>query len=440
MAMSRRMLLRGSVAGLGVTMGLPVLEAMLDSSGTALAHGGAIPTRFGVWFWGNGTILSEWIPDTVGPDWTAPRLLQPFAAAGVQSSVRVLTGLGVPFDDPAVHDIGRAAVLSGTWDPAAQPADYAGAPTGPSVDQIAADHIGGETIYRSLEIGVSTAGNGAGAVDAKSVSWVDPLNVLPAEFSPSMLFHRLFVDGYGGDELLRQTRLSVLDAVAQDAEALRTKLGAADAQRLEAHLDGVRALEIKVGATPPDCTIPTNPGDPIHPSPGVEPLAERAEAMADLLVMALACDLTRVFDYRFSAVRADTVFTDVGATLGMHPSTHDGSLQNVVADAVQYTMAQMAYLLDRLAKTPEGDGTLLDHCVVLGTSEVAEGVTHGLENIPMLLAGGGSGRLAPGAHTSFAGQSTSRALLTALQAAGVEVDSVGAGLGLATESLPGLLV
>lgn len=421
MKLSRRTLLRGMLGGTAATLALPLLEAMLDAHGEALANGEPLPRRFGVFFWGNGVVPSEWLPATTGEGWAPTPALQPLHDAGVVPDVTIVSGtrleLGV-----GCHASGRALLLSGSYDgvtPEAPPGISAA--TTMSCDQIAADHIG-DTTFRSIELAVSRAGV-LGNSDDYSCSWRDG-NLLPAESSPAALFGRLFT-GFTPDDSERQGRLSVLDAVLADADRLHGKLGSADRVRLDAHLDALRELEVRIEAEPPACQIPTAPVDP--PDGGGEPLQARSDLLADIIATAMICDLTRVFTIRFSQALADTVFADVGAAEGHHTLSHANT--SVHASTVAFTMQRFAYLVKKLADTPEGEGRLLDSCALLATTELGNGFDHSVEDMPIVVAGQAGGTLRTGFHHRESGTRSSIVPFTLLQAVGVPITSFGDGMG-----------
>ena len=436
--LSRRAVLRGVKAGLAATVGLPILDAMLDEHGTALAGGGPIPVRFGVFYWGNGVRLEQWVPQGVGPEYPVSPLLQPLADAGVLPLVSVASGFSCPFGDEVVHDVGRAAVLSGTYD-VGQPTviGLGGNATERSVDRYAVDVLAEGTPFSSIEIGVSKAGFGL-VPDINSVSWEEPLSPLPAEFSPASLYQRLFGDALAEVGFL-DARQSVIDVVKQDAESLAARLGASDRARLEAHLDGLRDIEAQLVADPLACGSLDPPDALPEEALGNEPIVERAKALADLLVIALSCDLTRVFNYRYNPAAGDTYFHPIGATEAHHVMSHDSAQQDGVAQIVHYIMGELGYFLQQLAAVPEGAGTLLDNTAVYCVSEVAVGRTHVTEDIPILVAGRAGGALQAGVHVRSVGASTSSIPLTLLRAVGVDVDSFGEGVGKTSEVVPELL-
>jgi hypothetical protein len=295
------------------------------------------------------------------------------------------------------------------------------------------------TVFRSLEVGVSKQGFG-GMQDTNSVSWIDPISPLPAEFSPHNLFERLFGAGFNPDEELRDSRLSVLDVVAQDTLALQDKLGSSDKQRLEAHLDGIRAIENKLVTTPPVCVLPEDPGDFPPLTNNNEQLSEIAMAMADLITHALACDLTRVFDFRFHQMLADTYFWQLDSMEGFHTLTHVDVEQTQVTPILTFVMDHLAYLMQKLAAVQEGTQRLLDRCVIYGTSDVAEGYSHEYRDMPIIIAGSGGGKLRTGLHHRSNAENACMVPYTLLKAIGSPVASFGEGPGLVTSTLSAIEV
>lgn len=434
----RRTMLRGMLGGAGVCVALPTLDAMLDAHGEAYASGEPLPKRFGVFFWGNGVRLDAWVPDTTGPGWQPKELLQPFFApeTDVHDYVSVVSGTRC-VSAGAGHHTGRAVMLAGSYDESL--ATYGRAYT-PTSDQIAADSMQGDSPFRTLEIGVSRRGF-ENSTNERAMSWVDPTSALPAEHSPHQLFVRLFGDGVDEEEdfRLRDARGSVLDVVAQDAEVLSNKLGSADRIRLEAHLDGIRAIEKNLDFDTGGCVLPTDPGD-FPDQDGKEQLAETSRAMSGLLAHALACDLTRVFTFKFTGMQTDTLFWQTGASEGLHTMTHDAGMQHMVHDAVRFMMQEWAYALAQLADMPEGTGNVLDNCAIYCTSELSEGESHSVQDMPILLCGKAGGALQSGIHyRSTTEENAVRALFTCLRACDVPVDEFGAGPDRADETLPALL-
>ena len=433
----RRTMLRGALAGTAAGLPLPLLDAMLGPHGTALANGDPLPKRLGVFYWGNGRAQTGWspMPDGMG-GWLPSENLQPIVDAGLGADVTAVTNLSGG-TNTGCHVPARAVILAGHYnasDPAAGQLNPGIALSlHPSFDQIAADHIGGETLFSTLEVGVSARGF-QGVDDAFSCSWRDN-TVLPAELDPVALYERVFA-GFTPDTSVREARLSVVDAVLADAESLAGKLGSADKIRLKAHLEGLYDLETRIAAEPPTCQVPPMPAaDGAMGS--LEPLTARNDIMADLVSMALACDLTRIFTFRFTQALADTVIDDLDAVEGLHNISHTDETTH--RNTVTYTIERYADLLGKLAAIEEGDGRLLDQCAVLALSELTVGMTHDVSDTPMLVAGGCGGALHTGGLVDGAGQIASVLPFTLLKALDVPVPQIGQDEGLVNAPLPGLL-
>jgi hypothetical protein len=431
--LGRRTLLRGLTAGGLAAVGLPLLDAMLNVHGTALAGGEPLPLRLGTFFWGNGIVHGNWPPAEAGPGWLPTPNLQPLHDAGVVGDVTVISGLR---HDSAVgcHTPGRALMLSGSWNGSSfDGSTGTSSATLPSVDQLAADLLGQGTTFPSIELAVSRAGIG-GPEDTFSCAWRDG-NLLPAETSPQTLYDRLFL-GFSPDDSLRVARLSVLDAVLDDAEVLRGRLGGGDRVRLEAHLDALRALEVRVEAEPPICAVPTAPVDPAMDAAG-EPLMERTQLFAEILAMALVCDLTRVFSIRFTQSVGDTVFKDAGAAEGHHTLSHSNFAMH--AATVTHTVACFAELVRRFGQQVEGEGRLLDRCALMAVSDLCDGSVHTVEDLPILVAGQAGGALVTGHHyRDAAGARASIVPFTLLRAVGGQGASFGSDVGEVTQTLAGI--
>ena len=432
--LSRRTVLRGVLGGTTVALALPVLDAMLGTHGEAFADGTALPKRLGLWFWGNGVRLEHWTPDDT-ENWTPKSILQPLATAGVKSKVSVVSGLDIPIGG-AGHHVGRAMMLSGAYDEAI--GDW-GLSTSRTFDQLAADQMQGPTPYKSIEIGISYRGFESSQSDS-SMAWNDPDSPLPAEHSPAALWQRLFGMGVDGpDNALVDARRSVIDVVKTDTEALRQRVGATDRARLDAHLDGLNDLQNLLDFDITGCALP-DPAAEIEDDANMEKLEERNAAMAKLLAMALACDLTRVFSFKYSGMQTDTYFWQVGAIDGLHTMTHDDGMQDHCRNAAEFMMKELGVLLKELDAIPEGLGTLLDQCGIYCTSEVAEGQSHYTNDMPILIAGGAGGGLRTNYHHRGNADNTSMAPLTVMRACGVDIQGFGVGAGYTESAIDALLL
>lgn len=430
--LSRRTVLRGALGGSAVAVGLPLLEAMLSSR--ALAVGEGFPRRFGIFFWGNGSLpgslqdpeanWDRWTPtgEGRGEAWSLSSQLAPLAAH--KDKLCVATGLAVKLPNPYPHGSGAAGILSG-----AQLANEAlESFTAPTIDQVIAAEIGGDTLYGSLQ---------TAATDTLGLSFSGPNARHPCEVDPYLLYDRLFGStfvepGSGGlvDPSLGLRR-SVLDAVMGDASALQGRLGAADRARLDQHLTGLRELEERLARLqedPPDLASCARPGAPEASYPDVGDLPQigaRNKAMAELLAMALACDQTRVFSHFLTEPISEVRFE--GTDKGYHSLTHDETDPQAQVDQIVTTcMGFYADFLSSLRAIPEGPGTLLDSCVVLGCSEISEGRTHRVDELPIVIAGSGQGKLEQDFHYhSTTQENVSSLALTLLRAMGLAVGSFG---------------
>ena len=427
----RRTLLRGLLGGAVVTVGLPPLEAFLDLTRKANATcGGVVPRRFGLFFWGNGNRPDKWLPVGEGESWELSEQLAPLAA--VKHKITVVSGMAVKTGNVYPHTSGSVGLLSG----AAALDD--GSWGLPSVDQVVADAVGGETIYSSLH---------TSATGASGLSYIGPNTRNPPESSPFAFFERVFGAGFRlpGEEGVVDPSLglrrSVLDAVMGDVARLQARVGAEDRVRLEQHLDGIRELEQRLARLqedPPDlesCSLPESPLPDYPDLDGRPQVSARSRAMCDLLAMALACDQTRVFGHWFSDPVSDILYD--GASEGHHALTHnEGGDQPEVNDITAQIMEEFAYLVAKLDSIPEGDGSLLDNCVVLATSEVSEGRTHSVEDMPVVLAGGACGRLRTDYHyRSYTAENVSKVMLSVVRAMDIDAATYGEGDGEVDDSL-----
>jgi hypothetical protein len=329
-----------------------------------------------------------------------------------------------------------------------------------SFDQVAADSIGLTTKLKSLEVGISQRVNGNEGTTLKYLSHRGPDLPNPPEYDAGIVFDRLFGQGFTPPNSMpvtdatRALRKSVLDAVSADLRDLRAIVGASDKMRLDQHAENIQSIEKRLSMTTPPpvaCKLPTRPMA-LPATNGKEPLEERTQAMSDLIALAFACDLTRVFSMMYSGPTAGTVFWQVGVSAANHPLTHDEPMpQPQVHSCVVFTMQCLARLITTLKNTPEGAGNVLDNSVIFASSDVSDGQAHSVTDYPIVVAGKGGGFLKyPGVHyKSATAENTSTAVLTALRAAGVTEDPMtapagtpiakfGGGPGLATTGCAGI--
>ena len=432
---SRRTVLKGLLGGFAVAVALPPLEIFMNSNGTAYAGNSAFPARFGIWFWGNGVVPVHWVPDGMGPDWTPSQALTPLAS--LKPNLTVISGMHVATANTDPHGSGPAGMFTGDD-------KKNGTYVGPSIDQIIAAEIGGGTRFRSLEVGVERSNN--------SISTNGPNAINPPETSPRALYNRLFGDGFRAPGDMSKPdpkvglRRSVLDAVGAQSMRLRTKLGASDRVRLDQHLAGVRALEMQLDQlekAPANLAACARPGMPAADYPdieGREQLSAVSRVMSDMIAMALACDQTRVFTNMFSQSVNNVLFGN--APEGHHQLTHDELGDQPQVSAIVVSIVQeLAYFLEALRKIPEGDGTLLDHAAVIGTTDCSLGRTHSLEEYPMVIAGTANGALKTGFHyRPPVTDNMCKVMLSLLRAFGVHAQSWGVGPGMVTAGLSAIEV
>jgi len=401
--LNRRTLLKGlTAAGANIVVGLPPLVSMFNSQGTAYAAPNPaasdkpIETRFILWFNGNGIPERYWIPSEEGANFGITPCLSPLAP--FRSDVHVLSGV----DNAAAGGMGNGHTNSMSGLMTGTPFTGRG-PSGPSIDQVIAAKIGGDSRFRSLQIGVSQESFGESM--QRNMSWAGFERALPPEMIPHRLFDRLF--GLREEGWVNRKR-SILDAISQDASALKKKLPGDDQARLDEHLSGIRDLERSIAGLPPEYRRV----DPPDFDGDMKDWPRIAKLQSDLLVKALATHQTRVASYMLTKCQGLSRFPWLGYTSARHHDyTHaDGKApgadgvegQRVLRDICKWHVDEFAYLIAKLKSVPEGDGTLFDHCCLVYVHEHAEANPHKNSGLAMIVAGGIS-RLARGTHTRVTG-------------------------------------
>ncbi len=422
-SLSRRGFLRGVAGGAAAAVALPALEAMFDESGTAHSDGSPLARRFVTFHFGNGVIRNKFIPETEGPDYALTPLLAPLA--NVKDDCHVLTGFENKHRQRITHHEGMA----GMW--SAHPFVHLGGLNskfgGPSIDQVAAAAIGGNTVFPSIQLGCSKRVSTDEGPTMQFMSHRSSAEPLPPEYNPRALFHRLF-SVPPPDDPSRPSRIDVLSAVMEDARALQRRIGAADKARLDAHLESVSRIQAQINALPPLCTVPTQPTQENVDEMGLEPMEEVNELMLDLLVHAFQCDLTRVASYMLVGGVGHTVYHFLGGLEEHHSMSHDPIGSAVpLEQAIVWNITQFAKLCEKLKATPDGAQNLLDSsCLLLG-SDCSEGWTHSIDDMCVIVAGGGGGALRrPGGHLrSKTDRNLSDILLTCVRTVAPEIAEIG---------------
>ncbi len=433
---SRRLFLRGLFGGAACAVALPSLDLMLGPNGQAFADGEPLPTRFGVWFWGNGVRPERWRPSGTGANWSPSEELAPLSAH--RDYLSIVTGCEIKTGTHPHHS-GMTGIMTGAPLHQVGPVRDTIVSTfaRPSVDQLAADWHSGTTPFRSLELGITHFRGTDEGTTFQHLSHNGPNNPNPAEYSARALYERLF--GAQFNPNINYARTSVLDAVSDQINSLQRNVGARDRQRLEQHFESVRTLEQRLASEPGACSGPPVPSD--NPDiEGREQIEAKNETMSRLLGLALACDMTRSFSVLFSTAGSGVIVWQVGARNSLHQICHDEAVpQPTVHAATVFTMERLADFLGVLRNTPEGDGNVLDRCSILCTTELSDGWRHSNQEFPIIIAGKGGGRLRGNQHyRSNSAESTSKAVLTALRGAGVELEGFGHGAGHTRDSLGAL--
>lgn len=393
--LSRRALLRG--AG-GIAIGLPFLEIMAKSR-SAGAAAPPIPQRFVVFFTPNGYIRPNWTPTGTETDYTLASTMAKLTP--YKSKLIILDGVD---NEAAKHGVGDdhmrgmgtmltgIELLSGTTQGGCcEPAGLAG---GLSVDQKIAQTIGTDSKFKSVEFGVQAGSSGT---VWGYTAYANSNQPLPPENNPAAIFTRIFAE-VGGDQTaiakLQAERKSVLDAVAGSYSSLSPKLGATDKEKVDLHLSQIRDLETRLTATGDVGASCVKPGAPTGDYKSNDNFPKVGQLQMDLLTMALACDLTRVASLQWENSVGGTRFTWLGQDRGHHDMSHDGDdvtdTQNKLTQINTWYNEQLFYLMDGMAKIPEGDagGTMLDHTLIFCCNELSKGNAHSHPDMPFLLAGG----------------------------------------------------
>ncbi len=436
---SRRTVLRG----VGTAMGLPLLETMLPQASLLAGNPTATkpsPVRLAWIFFPNGTNPERWEPTTTGPDWEIKASLEPLRE--FKSDLSVLSGLAQVNarslgDGPGDHARSAAAFLTG-----AHPLKTGGANmrAGKSADQIAAEHYGRATRLASIELGTE-AGRSAGACDSgyacaysNNISWRTATQPMAKEINPRLAFERLFGNGAAGSSSEKKQllfRRSILDIVSEDAAQLRGSLGYRDRQKLDEYFTSVRDVEQRIERmTEP---LPFDVSDQMPPDEKPEDIREHIRLMYDLMALAFKTDTTRISTFMLGNEGSNKSYPTIGVSEGHHQLSHHQNDQDKVqkiAAIDKFFAEQFAYFLKKLKETPDGDGTLLDNCLIVYGGAIRDGNRHDHHNLPILLAGRGGGHITPGSHTRFASETPLNNLyLTMLETVGVQTDQFGDSTG-----------
>ncbi|MEM6979284.1 MAG: DUF1552 domain-containing protein [Planctomycetota bacterium] len=409
---SRRTVLRG----LGTSVALPMLDIMRPTRLLAARSSDAnLPLRMGFFYVPNGMHMPDWTPKSGGRRYAITPTLQRIAKHRDQFSVLsglTLDGARSHGDGGGDHARSVAAFLTGAHPRKTNGADIH---NGISVDQMTAKHVGDATRFASLELGLeasSQAGNcdsGYSCAYASNMSWRGPMNPMAKENDPRAVFDRLFA----GDVVKEirhaksereKHRKSVLDFVLADANRLRGHLPAVDRRKLDEYLYAVRDVEKRVAGA--ERLELGEDGVPDYPRPSGVPreLSKHSELMMDMVALAYQTDSTRILSFMFANAGSNRAYKEIGVNEGHHELSHHGKSehkQTEIAKINRFHLDRFSYLLDRLQSIREGNGTLLDQCMIVYGSGISDGDRHNHDDLPILMAGGGGGRLNPGQHVRF---------------------------------------
>jgi hypothetical protein len=448
LALPRRTFLRG----MGATLALPLLDAMVPAlSATGRTAAAPVP-RLGFLYVPNGMAMTSavnyWSPKGDGADFELSPILKPLAP--FRDQFVVVSGLSqrtadAKGDGNGDHTRGSATWLSGIRPKLTEGADVR---AGTTADQLAAMQLGKDTPLQSIEIGmdhnfvVGNCENGYSCIYMNTLSWRTPTTPLPAEINPRVVFERLFGDGGTPAERLAQMRKtrSILDAVLEQMARLQQSLGPADRSTVGDYFDSVREIERRIQRAERDSAVSTLP--PLERPMGIpDRYDEHAALMFDLMRLAFQADITRVFTFMMGRETSPRTFPEIGVPEPHHGLSHHGNRPEQIekyAKVNTYQMQQFASFLEKLRSTPDGDGTLLDRVLLLYGGGLSNGNEHSHINLPIVLAGGAAGQLRGGRHLRYPIDTPMTNLLLAmLDKVGIPADGLGDSTGrLQLEPLP----
>jgi hypothetical protein len=436
--LSRRTVLRGA----GVSLGLPLLDAMIPAA-TALAQTAASPKlRAGFFYLPHGAIMwntpygaeiDRWTPSGAGEEFKLSHILEP-----LEPHKRYVTSFGeIENKAPSnsVHTLVPATWLSGV-----KPDEEAtGALMAPTIDQMIADHIGQDTVLPSLELASETTlqsaacTGGSACYYSSTLSFRNPTTPLPMEFNPRKVFVQLFGAGDtpAEREIIAGRTRSLLDLINERANELKGELGAQDRAVLSDYLESVRETERRVErAADRDLSNIDLPDTPIGE---LSDFDEQVRLMFDLIVLAYQANVTRVASYFMVGEGTNRTYNHVGVPDAFHPlSHHANNLQRIekLVTIQRYHVERFAAFVEKLASTPDGDGSLLDHSMLLYGSNMSNSDRHNNYPLPLILVGGGAGALTGGQHIDLPERTTlSNLHLTIVNKAGLEMRSISDSTG-----------
>jgi len=431
----RRTMLRG----LGATLALPFLDAMVPRVRAAQSvH------RFQSFYVPNGMAMEYWTPKGEGPAFELSPILEPLAP--FRDQMLVLSGIKASWN--YIHAGASGSFLTGTTKGGRNEIEIF---ADVSMDQLLARHFARDTQVASLELSMDAPAN-AGActgnlscVYTHTLSWRSPTQPLPMEWNPRAVFERLFGDSGSTDRAAREARLrqhkSILDSVADKLASLQRELGPGDRAKVDEYTDAIRDVERRIARAEEqqDLELPA-----IGQPQGAPPVFEDHLAlMLDLQLLAFQSDLTRVVSFMIGKEQSARPYPQIGVPEAHHPLSHHNDIPELVAQMSKinrYHAQLFSQYLGRLRATPDGDGSLLDHMTILYGAGISNSQRHSGDNLPLLVMGGGSGRIKGGRHLKYGDKPMmANLLMTLMDKMDVPVDHVGGSTGrLPIDTLPGI--
>jgi hypothetical protein len=426
--LSRRTFIRGA----GVTLALPFLESMVPAQ-TPVARTAASPkSRFGAIYIPHGSVIGKWKPGTAGSNFEMTEILKPLEP--YRDQLTIVSNLAHPSayggdGSAGVHHARSSAVyLSGV-----HPESGAQASLGITADQVIAQRLGQDTPLPSLELCIEPAGLNCGAgltcAYRNTISWQSSMSPLPMENNPQVVFERLFGDGSSEEKrrARRRQSQSLLDSVLKQVQSLEKELPPPDRSRLDQYMTDVREIERRIQRASAQITSDLKvPQMPVNIPDNFE---DHTKLMFDLQVLAWQADITRVTTFMMAQELSGAVYPASGIREAFHNLSHHSHVRanmDKLAVLNTYHVTTLRYLIDKLKATPDGDGTLLDHSLVLYGSGMGNSNQHDHEDLPIILIGGASGRLKGGRHLVFPPKTTmSNLLLAMLDKFGIPLEKFG---------------
>jgi uncharacterized protein DUF1552 len=439
-ALPRRTVLRG----LGASLSLPLLDAMLPAFATRLRAATTRAHRFLAFYVPNGMAMEYWTPKGEGKEFELSPILEPLAP--FRNQLLVLSGINASWN--YIHAGASGSFLTGTTRGGRNEVEIL---ADVSMDQLLARHFANDTQVASLELAMDPPANAGACTGILScaythtISWRSATQPLPMEYNPRAVFERLFGDSGSTGKAAREARLaqqkSLLDSVNEKLATLRKELGAQDQAKVEQYTEAVRDIErrIQKAEEQRDIELPT-----LDQPQGVPPVFEDHLAlMLDLQVLAFQSDLTRVITFMIGKEQSARPYPQIGVPEAHHPLSHHNDVPEIIAHLSKinrYHTELFSKHLARLRTTPDGDGSLLDHMTIMYGSGISNSTRHSGTNLPLMLVGGGAGRLDGGRHLKYTDKpSIANLLVTLMDKLDVPVEKIGGSTGkLPLDTLSGV--